>query len=41
MATAPNPLTHLLHKICPECSGPLTRASGCVTCLQCGWSRCQ
>jgi ribonucleoside-diphosphate reductase alpha chain len=25
---------------CPDCSAPVTRQSGCVACLQCGWSRC-
>jgi len=27
-------------RVCPECAGPLARAAGCVTCLQCGWGRC-
>jgi hypothetical protein len=27
-------------RVCPECSGPLTRASGCVACQRCGWSKC-
>jgi hypothetical protein len=26
--------------LCPECAGPLTRASGCVSCVYCGWGRC-
>lgn len=26
--------------VCPECAGPLARASGCISCLQCGWGRC-
>ena len=25
---------------CPECAGPLTRASACVSCVYCGWGRC-
>lgn len=25
---------------CPECAGPLTRASGCVSCVYCGWGKC-
>jgi hypothetical protein len=25
---------------CPECAGPLTRASGCITCVYCGWGKC-
>lgn len=27
-------------RVCPDCAGPLVRASGCVSCLQCGWGRC-
>ena len=27
-------------KLCPECAGPLSRASGCVTCVYCGWGKC-
>jgi hypothetical protein len=27
-------------RVCPECAGPLARASGCVSCVQCGWGRC-
>ncbi|MEO7476581.1 MAG: hypothetical protein ABIY46_14725 [Gemmatimonadales bacterium] len=27
-------------RVCPECAGPLVRASGCVTCRHCGWGRC-
>jgi hypothetical protein len=26
--------------LCPECAGPMTRASGCVNCLYCGWGKC-
>jgi hypothetical protein len=33
--SAPPPL-----RVCPECAGPLARASGCVSCTQCGWGRC-
>ncbi len=25
---------------CPDCGGPIARASGCVTCLGCGWGKC-
>lgn len=25
---------------CPECAGPLNRASGCVSCVYCGWGKC-
>ncbi len=25
---------------CPECSAPVAAASGCVTCVACGWGRC-
>jgi hypothetical protein len=27
-------------RVCPECSGPIVRASGCVHCAHCGWARC-
>jgi hypothetical protein len=27
-------------RVCPECAGPLVRASGCVSCRHCGWARC-
>jgi hypothetical protein len=27
-------------RVCPECAGPLVRASGCVSCRHCGWGRC-
>jgi hypothetical protein len=27
-------------RVCPECAGPLIRASGCVSCRHCGWARC-
>ena len=26
--------------VCPECAGPLARASACVTCPACGWGKC-
>jgi ribonucleoside-diphosphate reductase alpha chain len=25
---------------CPECGGPCTFADGCVSCPNCGWSKC-
>jgi hypothetical protein len=27
-------------RTCPECAGPLSKASGCVTCVYCGWGKC-
>jgi hypothetical protein len=27
-------------RTCPECAGPLSRSSGCVSCVYCGWGRC-
>jgi hypothetical protein len=27
-------------RVCPECAGPLRRASGCVSCGYCGWGKC-
>jgi len=27
-------------RVCPECTGPLSRASGCVSCVYCGWGKC-
>jgi hypothetical protein len=26
--------------LCPECAGPLSRASGCISCVCCGWGSC-
>lgn len=26
--------------VCPECGEPLVATSGCVSCMSCGWSRC-
>jgi ribonucleoside-diphosphate reductase alpha chain len=26
--------------VCPECAGPMEHASGCVTCLSCGYTLC-
>jgi hypothetical protein len=36
----PNSFTQLLVRRCPECTGPVVRASGCLCCVQCGWGRC-
>ena len=33
------PVVHGLG-VCPECSGPLSRASACVSCVYCGWGKC-
>jgi ribonucleoside-diphosphate reductase alpha chain len=34
------PATHI-GPVCPKCSQPgLVREAGCLTCLQCGWSKC-
>lgn len=27
-------------RVCPECAGPIVRASGCMHCAYCGWARC-
>jgi ribonucleoside-diphosphate reductase alpha chain len=27
-------------QVCPECNGPMEHASGCVTCLSCGYTLC-
>ena len=29
-----------LHEPCPKCGGHLRRESGCVQCIDCGWSKC-
>jgi hypothetical protein len=34
----PAPAQHL--RVCPECAGPLVRASACVSCRHCGWGKC-
>ncbi len=39
--TTYNPLVHINIRVCPECAGPVVHNSGCVTCRQCGWGRCQ
>jgi hypothetical protein len=28
-------------RVCPECAGPVVHNSGCVSCRQCGWGRCE
>jgi ribonucleoside-diphosphate reductase alpha chain len=38
--TTYNPLIYSHIRVCPECSGPVVRNSGCITCRQCGWGRC-
>ena len=27
--------------VCPDCTAPVVRASGCVYCPACGWGKCQ
>ena len=27
--------------MCPDCDAILRQQSGCVVCLECGWSQCQ
>lgn len=27
-------------RVCPECAGPIVRASGCLHCAHCGWGHC-
>lgn len=34
-----NPISYSSPRHCPECNGPLTRASNCDVCA-CGWSKC-
>jgi len=34
----PAPASQSSH--CPDCGGGLTRQSGCLVCVQCGWARC-
>ncbi len=34
------PSTPPVLRVCPECAGPVVRASGCLSCTQCGWGRC-
>ena len=29
-----------LHEPCPKCGGHLRRESGCIQCMDCGWSKC-
>jgi hypothetical protein len=36
----PNPLLDIHIRVCPECAGPISRPSGCLQCVQCGWGRC-
>ena len=38
--TVYRPSVPLPLSVCPECAGPLVRASGCLSCAQCGWGRC-
>jgi hypothetical protein len=35
-----DPSAETVLRVCPECAGPLIRASGCVSCRHCGWGRC-
>jgi hypothetical protein len=39
-ATSPDSFPPAAVRVCPECAGPLVRASGCVSCRHCGWARC-
>jgi len=39
-ATGPEAFPPTVGRVCPECAGPLIRASGCVSCRHCGWARC-
>jgi hypothetical protein len=34
------PVTPPRLRVCPECAGPLVRASGCLHCAHCGWGHC-
>ena len=35
------PTSTVLGPLCPKCSQPgLVREAGCMTCVQCGWSKC-
>ncbi len=34
------PVAHGAARVCPECAGPLSRASACVSCVYCGWGKC-
>jgi ribonucleoside-diphosphate reductase alpha chain len=39
--TLPVPQAGVLGPLCPKCSQPgLVREAGCLTCIQCGWSKC-
>jgi hypothetical protein len=35
-----DPRSHIRLRVCPECAGPIVRASGCMHCAHCGWGRC-
>ncbi len=35
-----NPFVSNNIRVCPECAGPVVRASGCASCRHCGWGRC-
>lgn len=30
----------IIDDICPECKGKVRHEGGCVTCMECGWSKC-
>ncbi len=40
LSTRPNPLNYKHIRVCPECAGPVSHNSGCVTCAACGWGKC-
>lgn len=35
-----NPMTDKILGRCPECDGPVVKASGCASCPSCGWGKC-
>ena len=39
-APQPKPASGLVLGTCPDCGGPLLHEGGCITCRECGFSRC-